>query len=448
MRSAWLTFAVLPTVLAFRSVPARAETCFDPALPGGDSCNERPTTCGSIDRNYLTVSGGGEATIVVVGEPTDGYSADSCRQVQVETTGYYSLFTKLLDDSCAEQHDETGWLTVSNGCNSEGFSVEHNAEGRYLVLDYDNHDACDAMTGCADRELTCRPVSDSMCCVPPGPVFLGTFLFVGGEDNELCLHHWCPVRSDELGFVLGDCAGPNSLHLDLSTTQTWLCPDTLRPCALGCGDTGCVPEPCETMICTGDEGPYCADGACTSDNPCNGNDCAYGCAFGRCLAPNDPYGDDLDSDGYSSFADCNDGRGDVHPGALEICESRVDEDCDGYVDEEDDCVMNMADAGMPDATPPADAAPPDAGSADAAMDADRDDADAAAEMRPFVEGRTLRGGGACGIAGGGRATPWAIAIAIGLLARTRRRRAAVGGGTPRPSARRGPISLRRTPASR
>ena len=42
--------------------------------------------------------------------------------------------------------------------------------------------------------------------------------------------------------------------------------------------------------------------------------------------------DDGDGDGYNSSVDCNDADAAVHPGALEVCNG-VDDDCDGLVDE-------------------------------------------------------------------------------------------------------------------
>src|SRR6185295_18753306 len=40
-------------------------------------------------------------------------------------------------------------------------------------------------------------------------------------------------------------------------------------------------------------------------------------------------GIDSDGDGFSSAADCNDGNAGIHPGAVDVPENGVDEDCDG-----------------------------------------------------------------------------------------------------------------------
>ena len=47
---------------------------------------------------------------------------------------------------------------------------------------------------------------------------------------------------------------------------------------------------------------------------------------------------DADQDGFSDD-DCDDANADVHPGAVEICDDTLDNDCDELVDDaDDDCV--------------------------------------------------------------------------------------------------------------
>jgi hypothetical protein len=47
---------------------------------------------------------------------------------------------------------------------------------------------------------------------------------------------------------------------------------------------------------------------------------------------------DADLDGFSVVEDCDDANGDVNPGALEICDDTIDNDCDSATDADDsDC---------------------------------------------------------------------------------------------------------------
>jgi hypothetical protein len=48
---------------------------------------------------------------------------------------------------------------------------------------------------------------------------------------------------------------------------------------------------------------------------------------------------DADSDGFTSDIDCDDGDGAVNPGAEEICDDLIDNDCDELTDADDvdDC---------------------------------------------------------------------------------------------------------------
>jgi len=178
--------------------------------------------------------------------------------------------------------------------------------------------------------------SHGNCCVPDAPVFMGTFLLVEGEDNQICINHWCPEWDTEMaagrdfGFVESDCRGANSIHFSISATAI-ACVDetTLQPCSWGCGMAGCNPDPCDTMSCAS----YCMDGTCLDDNPCDSVTCLHGCVRGRCLQNRHARGPDMDGDGYSELADCDDDDPLDNPGRPELCGDGDDDDCDGAIDE-------------------------------------------------------------------------------------------------------------------
>lgn len=45
---------------------------------------------------------------------------------------------------------------------------------------------------------------------------------------------------------------------------------------------------------------------------------------------------DADGDTYDELVDCDDGNAAVNPGAEEVCDDTIDNDCDGKIDTEDD----------------------------------------------------------------------------------------------------------------
>lgn len=52
-------------------------------------------------------------------------------------------------------------------------------------------------------------------------------------------------------------------------------------------------------------------------------------------------GVDADGDGYFTPDDCDDDNDQVHPGATEICDDGIDNDCDGQIDADDeDCATS------------------------------------------------------------------------------------------------------------
>jgi hypothetical protein len=285
-----------------------------------------------------------------------------CGVVRVKETGYYAVYDSELSESCEDQVDETGYLTIQNSCNGDGWAVQRNVGERYLVSDADNQGS-----GCTDDNqcdvgYVCREGNaHGNCCVPDTPVYMGTYLLVAGEENVICINHWCPeweeafADGDDLGFIShpGDaeasCSSPDSIHFKIAATAL-VCKQEgfLQACAGGCSDAGCDPHPCFEKKCDA----FCemnADGkaVCVDDNPCSGKACENGCVFGLCLQDSNARGPDEDGDGFSAVADCDDDNPDVNPGVKEVKSNGVDDDCDGFIDE--GAPSGSSDAGAGDA---------------------------------------------------------------------------------------------------
>lgn len=313
--------------------------CWDDDV-GQDVCTDIPEICEPNEAAFQfldDLDGDNDGQLIALGN-REPYT--SCGTVTVQVTGYYSLFDTELSESCNSQRDETGYLTVQNSCNTEGWAVERNAGNRLLVLDSDNSPACSGDPECGPDKV-CR--ADGACCVPAQPTFMGTFLLVADEPNTLCLHHWCPeyleelAAGNDLGFLLDNCEGINSIHFRVQ--DALVCEDrvTLNECSFGCLAGECPDDPCESTDCP----LYCQNGICLEDNPCDDLDCMYGCVNGYCLQEPDAPGVDADGDGYNELGDCDDGDAAINPDSLELCGNGVDDNCNGAIDE-DGCLGGNA----------------------------------------------------------------------------------------------------------
>jgi len=199
--------------------------------PDKSVCREEP-----VDLKLTDLEGAplpSNTLLMVVDSPQSPEEAVHCVQlVDVPHTGDYSLYRASMAESCLQQRDESVFVTVENSRRPQGWPQESNV-GNYLVVDdADNSPPClvDQCTGgncgegsrCTGGDQVCQTLGTggTSCCVPNGPVFLGTFRLVQGEPNKLCVHHWCPVwrqakqEGRDLGHVNDGCAGSiNSVHV-------------------------------------------------------------------------------------------------------------------------------------------------------------------------------------------------------------------------------------------
>lgn len=355
-------------ILALATLPLRASAqCQDDVCPdldagpddrpddcwnddvGGDICNqEPPDVCVPTEPTFTFIDNldGNAGDNQVYAFNTDANKV-GCGTLTVDETGYYQIFDVELSESGPSQKDETGYVKISNSCNSDGWPVERNYEDRFLILDVDN-DPCTTDPECGAG----RTCGGSGGCVPDAPTFMGTFLLVAGEDNTMCLHHWCPEYDDivagggDPGFVYNGCGDPgsiNSIHFRVGE-DALACQDeqTLYPCTFGCTAGECDADPCESGNCP----LYCKDGICFDDDQCADLGCEYGCKNGYCLQEPDSRGVDGDGDGYNELGDCNDDDPSINPGAREQCDNNVDDDCDGAIDETDCGPEGVGDGGV------------------------------------------------------------------------------------------------------
>ncbi|MCB9654246.1 MAG: VWA domain-containing protein [Deltaproteobacteria bacterium] len=201
--------------------------------------------------------------------------------------------------------DQDGYTSCAGDCDDQNPAIHPTA------LDICNNidDDCDGTIDGNDTPCYTGPVGTSTVglCHP------GTATCVAGQP-DVC--HDEVVPTDEIcDGEDNDCDGLIDEDFDLDH-------DGIATCAGDCDDTNPfvapgLPERCDCM-----------------DNDCDGSvdEDDFGrsvCEFGACH--------DFDDDGFTNCdSDCNDRDPSAYPGAPEICGDGVDNDCDGFADEDVD----------------------------------------------------------------------------------------------------------------
>jgi eight-cysteine-cluster-containing protein len=195
----------------------------------------------------------------------------------------------------SEDQDGDGWTVDGGDCADYDYEINPGVEERCGDL-MDNN--CD---GVADENCGLPCASNEDCPQSDDPCY-----------SSVCLDGACVAL-----------AVPGCLPECFDDSQ---CPDVD-----GCGKYACVNNQCQYFA-----DPSCGNG-CTSDQDCaEGEYCQIWCydsgeCGGVCIAVG-PL--DNDGDGWTvEKGDCNDQDASVYPGAQEMCNDGLDNDCDGQADE-------------------------------------------------------------------------------------------------------------------
>jgi hypothetical protein len=200
-------------------------------------------------------------------------------------------------------------------------------------------DSCDGAGNCVGTPINC---DDGDPCT----------LDVCNPQTGICEHtpipgcspENCTNQVDDDGDSLIDCLDPDCAN------DPACAPD---PCSGGVGSPCDDGDPCtvddscdEAGVCIGIYSDTDADGVCDTFDICPGSDDTIdtdgdGVPDGCDLCPGGDDSIDTDVDGVADACDCDPIDGTTYPGATEICDDGIDNDCDTLIDCDDsDCTTH------------------------------------------------------------------------------------------------------------
>ena len=304
--------------------------CTNEDVVKAELCNGFDDDCdGSIDEDFPDTDDDGQADCMDNDDDGDTIHdiLDNCplhaNEDQLDTDG------DETGDACDEDDDEDGTVDdddceplnpdvhpqavevcngVDDNCSGE---TDEDFPDKSVPCDGDDTDLCKTGT------WTCKADGSGLECI--NEVVKNVTEICDGEDND------CDGEFDENFPLKGtDCDGTDS---DLCTNGTWTCKQAGD-------DVECVneaivdiPESCnnDDDDCDGETDEENADGCQTFH--LDVDDDTYGTDATKCLCQ--ATGD------YTAGqpGDCSDGNGAVHPGAQEVCNNNIDDNCNGSTDE-------------------------------------------------------------------------------------------------------------------